>query len=707
MTRSRPVAAITQADSWDGPEEIAFKNHEGGGMAKTPVRLMFKRITGCVLFLLVSNAFAMSDAKATSPASAGDQPKAVVVDTPSATTGGTTVTVPAGWTMAAHGSFNVLSPPEGDLQIALTDIHAPDADTAVASAWKEFEPGFKRPLQLSEPLQPGGGWEQIQRFEYAVSPNEKRFVRAFARRANNRWLVMIYQGGLATREKWMSSILLVLDSLRPRGYQRESFAGKTARPIDARVIQTMKNFVASGMKQLGIPGVAFSLIDHGKIVYVGGLGVRELGNPGPVDADTRFIAASDTKALTTLLLAELVDEKKLRWDEPVTEAYPSFKFGDAKVTHEVQIKHLACQCTGMPAQDYDSEFHNRSMTPTALIQFLGTMQPTAPFGKTFIYSNILPAAAGFIAGSVAEPGKEPGAAYDDAMQKKVLDPLGMTRSTFDFAKAMQGNYARPHAEDVDGNLVVSPMTYTQSYGARRPAGGLWTTAHDLSQYVVMELADGLLPNGQRLVSKENLLQRRVPNAVVSEDVHYGMGLVIDKHWGVTVVNHSGGRPGYENYMMWLPEYGIGAVILTNSDNGGWLMSPFARKLMEQVFDAKPEADRQLQAAAKRNDIDVRSLRQSLQIPADSLASNHLAARYHNNALGDLVVSRSGKNLDFRFDEWHSVVGSRANGDGSTTFITLGQDMSDTEFLAGEQHGKRTLTLRDGQREYVFVEQNGF
>ena len=222
----------------------------------------------------------------------------------------------------------------------------------------------------------------------------------------------------------------------------------------------------------------------------------------------------------------------------------------------------------------------------------------------------------------------------------------------------------------------------------------------------MELADGLLPNGQRLVSKENLLQRRVPNAVVSEDVHYGMGLVIDKHWGVTVVNHSGGRPGYENYMMWLPEYGIGAVILTNSDNGGWLMSPFARKLMEQVFDGKSEADRQLQAAAKRNDIDVRSLRQSLQIPADSLASNHLAARYHNNALGDLVVSRSGKNLDFRFDEWHSVVGSRANGDGSTTFITLGQDMSDTEFLAGEQHGKRTLILRDGQREYVFVEQNG-
>lgn len=105
----------------------------------------------------------------------------------------------------------------------------------------------------------------------------------------------------------------------------------------------------------------------------------------------------------------------------------------------------------------------------------------------------------------------------------------------------------------------------------------------------------------------------------------------------------------------------------------------------------------------RNEIDARVLRQSLQIPADRLASNHLAVRYHNDELGDLVVSRSDKNLDFHFDEWHSLVASRANGDGSTTFVTLGGDMYDTELLAGEQDGKRTLTLSDGQRNYVFVE----
>jgi len=675
-------------------------------MANTQVWMMFKCMATCMLFLLASNAFAMTDTPIASKAAVPDQPKTVAANMLCATRGGTTFTVPTAWNMTERDSFVVLTPPDGDLQIAITDIQAANADTAVASAWNEFEPGFKLPLQFSEPLRPGDGWEQIQHFEYQVPPSEKRIVRAFARRANHRWLVMIYRGDLATREKWMNSIVLVFESLHPKGYQREDFSGKKARPIDAHVVQAMKDFVATGMKLLGIPGAAFGLIDHGRIVYIGGLGVRELGKRAPVDADTRFIAASDTKALTTLLLAELVDEKKLHWDEPVTEAYPAFKFGDANVTREVQIKHLVCQCSGMPAQDYDSEFHNRSMTPAALIQFLGTMQPTAPLGKTFIYSNLLPAAAGFIAGGVAEPEKELGAAYDHAMQNKVLDPLGMTRSTFDFAKAMQGDYAQPHYADVDGKLVVSPMTYTQSYGARRPAGGLWTTAHDLSRYVMMELAEGMLPNGQRLVSQKNLVQRRAPNVAVDEDQQYGMGLVIDKHWGVTMVDHAGGRPGYASYMMWLPDYGIGAVILTNSDNGGALLNPFARKLIEQVFNGNPEADRELQAAATRNETEARALRHALKIPADRVASDHLAARYHNDALGNLVVKRSGRNLDFRFDEWHSLVASRANGDGSTSFITLGEDMSGTEFLTGEQHGKHTLTLHDGQREYVFVEQDG-
>jgi CubicO group peptidase (beta-lactamase class C family) len=95
------------------------------------------------------------------------------------------------------------------------------------------------------------------------------------------------------------------------------------------------------MQELGVPGVAFSLIDSGKVVFEGGLGVRELGKRAEVDKDTLFIAASNTKGLTTLLLARLVDARKLDWDEPVVKVYPSFKLGDAETTKHVLVKHLA------------------------------------------------------------------------------------------------------------------------------------------------------------------------------------------------------------------------------------------------------------------------------------------------------------------------------------------------------------------------------
>src|SRR4029077_3862396 len=105
-------------------------------------------------------------------------------------------------------------------------------------------------------------------------------------------------------------------------------------------LKVLQDFVAGAMKLLDTPGVGLAFIDGGKTVWAGGLGVKEAGKPDPVDRNTLFIAASNTKALTTLLLAELVDEGKMRWDEPVTELFPSFKLGDEATTKQVQVRHL-------------------------------------------------------------------------------------------------------------------------------------------------------------------------------------------------------------------------------------------------------------------------------------------------------------------------------------------------------------------------------
>ena len=152
-----------------------------------------------------------------------------------------------------------------------------------------------------------------------TAPNERAFVLAFALRKGTRWTDAIVDGSQATVEKRSAALMEMSQSVRPAGYSTETFAGRTAHPLDAARVEALKAFVQNSMQELGVPGAAMALVDHGKVVFSGGFGVRELGRPEPVDADTLFAVASNTKGMTTLLLAELVDQGKLRWDEPVTE----------------------------------------------------------------------------------------------------------------------------------------------------------------------------------------------------------------------------------------------------------------------------------------------------------------------------------------------------------------------------------------------------
>jgi len=219
----------------------------------------------------------------------------------------------------------------------------------------------------------------------------------------------------------------------------------------------------------------------------------------------------------------------------------------------------------------------------------------------------------------------------------------------------------------------------------------------------MELANGKLPDGKRLVSEQNLLARRAPNVVVGADQDYGMGLIVDKRWGVTIVHHGGDLAGYHSDMMWLPEYGVGAVILTNGDSGGALRGPMLRRMVELMFDGKPEAAEQLAVAAAQIKQSRAKNRERLVVPADHTEAGKLAVRYANAALGNLAVRRDNATTTFDVGEWRSKMATRRNDDGTISFITVDPTLIGFEFVAGTGDGRRTLTLRDSQHEYVFTE----
>jgi len=414
-----------------------------------------------------------------------------------------------------------------------------------------------------------------------------------------------------------------------------------------------------------------------------------------------MMAVSNTKGMTTLLLAMLADDKKLQWEQPVTQLYPSFKLGDADTTRQVLVKHLVCACTGLPRQDLEWLLEFKHATPASSLALLATMQPTSRFGEVFQYSNLMAAAAGYIGAHLYDPSRELGAAYDDSMEKRIFAPLGMKSTTFDMERAQKGNHARPHGDDVDGKPAVADMAFNYSIVPHRPAGGVWTSAHDLIRYVQLELGRGKLPNGKRLVSEENLLMRRKPQIPLGEDRHYGMGLIVDREWGVPVVHHGGSMAGFKSDLMFLPDYGIGAVLLTNAENGGRLLGPFKRRLLELVFDGKPEAVGDVDGSAARYRATIAKERERLVVPAATDEVAKLAMRYDSSALGGLRVQRQKTATVFDFGEWKSTVASRKNDDGSISFITIDPAVTGLEFVGGERSGKRVLIIRDGQHEYIF------
>ncbi len=275
-----------------------------------------------VIGLIFSAFFLACQEQETAPASSEVlAAETLAADTPKTTVRGNTFVAPEGWTLSVRGPATILEAPEGGSSVALVDVEAEDADAAIAAAWAAYKE-LEWPLKVTNDSPDKDGWSKRRRYEYQTSPNERRGVVAGTLFANDVWTVWIYDMANDVGEKRGAQVSLIFDRLLSKGYSRESFAGKTANKLDEARLAELAKFVEDGMKATGVPGVSYGIIQDGKVVYAGGLGVRELGDPAAVDADTLYMIASNTKGLSTLLLAKLVDEGKLDWNTQVEASGP-------------------------------------------------------------------------------------------------------------------------------------------------------------------------------------------------------------------------------------------------------------------------------------------------------------------------------------------------------------------------------------------------
>src|SRR5262245_31094386 len=257
-------------------------------------------------------------------------------------------------------------------------------------------------------------------------------------------------------------------------------------------------YVAQVLKTFEVPGVAIAIVKDGKVVLAKGYGVRRLGEPTPVDAQTQFGIASHTKLFTASALATLVEAGKIEWDAPVIRYLPWFAMYDPFVTRELTVRDLLVHRSGLglgagdllwwPTSTYDRR---------EIARRLRYIKPATSFRTAYAYDNVLYLVAGEVIEAVS------GQSWEDFVRTHILQPAGMTHSdVYHSAAGRSGNVATPHAEVNDTVRPVAPFLSDNT----NPAGGIVSGAEDLAKWLIIQLDSGRVAGGAPIFSPASTRQ---------------------------------------------------------------------------------------------------------------------------------------------------------------------------------------------------------
>jgi len=624
-------------------------------------------------------------------------------DTWHTTSSGVAFITPAGWEKKEERGGLFLMRAQGiDASMAISDSGADSPDQALRNAWKQYSPS-SMPVLRSEKERPArNGWTMVRGYNYQSDKGGDRILRAQVLQKGAVNVAVIIDSPPDVMDRREAQFTRFLSSVRPSDFNPETLAGREPRDFDGARTAELLRFVENARVALDIPGLALGVVQDGEVRFAGGFGVRRKGDPRVVDASTLFLTASVTKPLTSLLLAKLVDEGRLGWDTPVVQALPQFRVADPRLRQKIDVRHLLCACTGIPAQDMESIFSGDEMGPMQVLDVLARIEPTAKPGELYQYSNLMATSGGYLGGHVAHPELPLDRAYDLAMQELVLDPLGMAATTFDFDTALSGNFAAPHGVNFLGVTESVPMDFNRMSIPMRPDGGAWSNVNDMVRYLRMELASGTLPDGRKYIG-QNALHERLKGQVArgGVDQWYGMGLKTDRRLGVLQAMHGGSMAGYQAEVFWLPELGTGYVLLANADAGAQLRSVLSDRFMELLFDTDYGAQERLRELPGLMKAAREERRNLLQTPIAPTLLASLAAAYSHPTLGSIEVRTEGGRTWFDFGGWSTEV--VATQERSPVLETISPSVAGMRFMPSLENSVRTLVLDDGQRSYTFRE----
>ena len=319
-----------------------------------------------------------------------------------------------------------------------------------------------------------------------------------------------------------------------------------------------------------LPGLAMAVVEDGRVVYERTAGERIAGSGDPIDPDTLFKIASNSKAMTAALLARLVERGELRWEDPVIRYLPQFRMHDPWVTQQMQVRDLLIHNSGLGlgAGDLMLWPEPNSFTRQDIIAGLAHLRPVTSFRSGYAYDNLMYVVAGEVA---AAAGGKP---YDQLLREEVFVPLGMDRCQVGaWSVAAVGNVAQPHARKDGRNVVQGADGGSSADLTSMAAGGIRCSLRDMTRWMQVLLDPALAPGWLGTAQRRALWtahmpmplgerQRRWDNAHVSA---YGYGWRLSDMDGQWKVAHTGTLSGMYSSLALLPDRKVGVVILINSD----------------------------------------------------------------------------------------------------------------------------------------------
>ena len=367
------------------------------------------------------------------------------------------------------------------------------------------------------------------------------------------------------------SLLFLLSACKPPVTTTVQ-SGTVTLPNDEQlktVLSDFEKYAVQAQRDWKVPGMAIAITKKDKVLFSKGFGLTKAGGTA-VNEKTVFQIGSATKAFTAMLVAMQVAEGKLAWSDTLTSRLPEFKMYDDRVTQEFKLSDLMAQHSGLAPYSGDSLFMFGNGSRAEVVEKIRLLKPASSFRSEFAYVNNLFVTAGVLVEKVS------GKTWEDNLQKRILDPLGMTETTYSFPSFRSApNVAWDHCYDFDHAVtgsVPSPAIMSMDWPLHNwldvagPAGAINSNVVDMVKWVQLQLGKGAR-NDVRLLGESELAYLQAPKTPLPGgsglQSFYCDGWVYSEGRPYSYVWHDGATTGAHSMVAFMPEAGVGIVILTN------------------------------------------------------------------------------------------------------------------------------------------------